>query len=77
MIEFFKKQYHYGKIKRYIGMTIIKFSIFNKFKFSWSTDCGDWFVYFIFRNKNKVTSIRFSNMGFYKHKYIKDISERL
>lgn len=35
----------------------------GKFHFRWFTDCGDWFVYFEWWNKQDIHGLRFSSAG--------------
>ena len=58
------KKYYFmeDKAKSYQGTEIIMLCT-PLIKFKWFTDCGDWFVYFVFGDDECTKWVRFSNCG--------------
>ena len=67
-MKLFKK--YYAEHGGYEGFDFIIFRG-KHFSFRWFTDCGEWFIYICFEDKNKVRGYRFSSAGNMKINYTK------
>jgi hypothetical protein len=54
--------------KHELGWDILWFRI-GRYRFKWFTDCGEWFIYFIWNAKKYSRCVRLSGAGCYNKVY--------